>query len=389
MAYVESITHPTKKHPVVLYCFDNAGPQFYKFPCYLRRAAIKEAIGTVSSYLTRLENWMKERSGRKPGKPRAGRAFPGLYRDNMYQETGPYTVKIKVFVRNTWDWVEVELRKSDVDYVRRHCAARQECAPTLLKKGKEWFLSFPYREDVDLKTVPAAERTILSVDLGINNACVCSVMRSDGTVLGRHFLRLARENDCLQHKIGHIKRTQHHGAVKTRNLWAYADGVNTDIASKTAGFIAGIAAQYQVDVIVFEHLETGGKKRGSRRQRLHLWKSQAVQAMVRTKAHRLGMRVSTICAWNTSALAFDGSGRVTRDKDNYSMCTFSTGKRYHCDLSASYNIGARYFIRELLKSIPATERQRIEAKVPECARRNTCTLSTLISLNAELYALAA
>ena len=29
----------------------------------------------------------------------------------------------------------------------------------------------------------------------------------------------------------------------------------------------------------------------------------------------------------------------------------ATGKCYHCDLSALYNIGARYFIRELLKPL--------------------------------------
>ena len=98
------------------------------------------------------------------------------------------------------------------------------------------------------------------------------------------------------------------------------------------------------------------------------------------------MRIRHICAWNTSALAFDGSGKVKRDEDNYSMCTFTTGKRYHCDLSASYNIGARYFIREILKSLPAKARLGIEAKVPQCTKRTTCTLATLLSLNAELAA---
>ena len=66
------------------------------------------------------------------------------------------------------------------------------------------------------------------------------------------------------------------------------------------------------------------------------------------------------------------------------MCTFETGKRYHCDLSASYNIGARYFIREILKSLPVKARLGIEAKVPQCTKRATCTLSTLLRLNAEL-----
>lgn len=121
-------------------------------------------------------------------------------------------------------------------------------------------------------------------------------------------------------------------------------------------------------------------------------KAKAVQAMVEGKAHRLGMRLSRVCAWNTSRLAFDGSGEVKRGKDsektggNYSLCEFPNGKVYHCDLSASYNIGARYFIRELLKSVTVMRRLQLEAKVPSVCRRSTCTLSDLISLDAALSA---
>ena len=93
--------------------------------------------------------------------------------------------------------------------------------------------------------------------------------------------------------------------------------------------------------------------------KLHLWKSQTVQHIVEGKAHRLGIHIARVCAWGTSRLAFDGSGRVLRGDEsaktngNYSLCEFQTGKVYHCDLNASYNIGARYFIREFGKSIPA------------------------------------
>ena len=47
-------------------------------------------------------------------------------------------------------------------------------------------------------------------------------------------------------------------------------------------------------------------------------------------------------------------------------------------------IGARYFIRELLKPLPVKVRSRIQANIPECEKRTRCTLSTLISLNVEL-----
>ena len=107
--------------------------------------------------------------------------------------------------------------------------------------------------------------------------------------------------------------------------------------------------------------------------------------MVTTKAHRLGMRISHVNAWGTSKLAYDGSGFVERGIDgNYSICRFQNGKVYNCDLNASYNIGARFFIREILKSEPETVRLELEAKVPHVSRRSTCTYSTLISLNAGL-----
>ena len=173
-------------------------------------------------------------------------------------------------------------------------------------------------------------------------------------------------------------------------LWAKAKGINDNIAVKTANFIVDTAILYNADAIVMEHLDLTGKKHGSKKQRLHHWKAQYVQQMVSDKAHRLGMRVARVCAWNTSHLAYDGSGEVLRGKDaelgSYSLCKFATGKAYNCDLNASYNIGARYFIRELLKSYPETERLDIEAKVPRCSKRSTCTWIDLINLNAVLAA---
>ena len=95
---------------------------------------------------------------------------------------------------------------------------------------------------------------------------------------------------------------------------------------------------------------------------LHMWKKRGVQETSAHMAHRKGMRIARVCAWKTSALAYDGSGKVERDPDNHSLCTFTSGKRYNCDLSASYNIGARYFIRELTKPMPATARSVLEAE---------------------------
>ena len=111
-----------------------------------------------------------------------------------------------------------------------------------------------------------------------------------------------------------------------------------------------------------------------------MWKKQTVQALAEHQAHRSGMRVSRVCARKTSALAYDGSGVLTRDAKNHSLATFQNGKQYNCDLSASYNIGARYFIRELLKPVPETERSALSAKVPAVQRRSSCVYADLLKL---------
>ena len=387
--YVETLVHATKDNPNPKYDFDE---KFYKMPSYLRRGVISEALGKVSSYKSNLKNWESEEPssrGEFPGYPKAGYIYPSLYRGNMYSETDDtYKAQIKVYVRNTWDWITVQLRKSDVDYINRRCKNRKQCAPTLQKRGKEWYLDFPFEENVKLCKTNIKDQTVVAVDLGINTAATISVMRSDGTILGRHFCKLPKETDHLAHSINRIKKTQQHGNYKTPRLWAKAKGINHDIATKTAGFIMDVAVLYNADTIVFEHLDRKGKLKGSKKQRLHMWRCKEVQAIVTNKAHRLGMHVSHICAWGTSKLAYDGSGFVARGREGgfntYELCKFTNGKVYNCDLSASYNIGARYFIRELLKSVPEKARLRIEAKVPQCSKRSTCTLSTLVNLNTVL-----
>lgn len=389
--YVENLIHKTKDNPNVSYDFDK---RFYKLPSYIRRSAIAEALGKVSSYKSNLSNWednLVEKVGKKPSLPVAGHIFPALYRDNMYKQTGTYEAKVKVYIRNTWDWLTVKLRKSDINYINRHCQTRKHCVPALRKRGKEWFLDFPFEENVKLNDTNVKDRTIVAVDLGINTAATVSVMRSDGTILERGFCSLNKEIDSLTHSLNRIKKAQQHGNRKMPRLWAKVKGINHDISSKTAHYIIGIALKHQADVIVFEHLDTKGKKKGSQKQKLHMWRKAEVQEIVSNQAHRYGMRISHICAKNTSRLAYDGSGKILRGKDagfkTNEICKFKTGKIYNCDLSASYNIGARYFIRELTKSLDVNSKLRIEAKVPQCCKRSTCTLSTLISLNAELVSL--
>ena len=385
----EHMVHMTKKN-TARFDFDL---RFPKMPSYLRRSAIQHALGSVSSYETRLGQWKE--TGVLSGRPKLtcrNHAMPVFYRDVMYREgaEGKDEAYLKQYDGHDWKWFRVYLKRTDMEYLRRNWKGKKASAPALEKRHRRYFLRFSYTEEVTLTKTPVKEQIICSVDLGINTDAVCTIMRSDGTVLGRRFIDHPSEKDRMYRTLGRIRRFQReHGSAQTQGRWAYTKRLNTELGKKTAGAIVRYAEENHADVIVFEYLEMQGKISGKKKQKLHLWRKRDIQKCCEHQAHRKGMRVSRICAWNTSRLAYDGSGAVTRDWENHSLCTFQTGKRYNCDLSASYNIGARYFIRELLKSLPATERSLLEAKVPPVKRRTSCVYADLRKLHSEIERLKA
>lgn len=386
---IEELTLHTKKNQNPKYNFNE---RFYKMPSYLRRSSINTATGCYSSYYSNLKNWKATPIGNKPKLQLDRNVMPTLYKENMYIRTDDNTARIKIFHKNDWVWLDVELNNQDVKYIQNHCTFKKEYVPTLKKQGKCWYLVFPFEDKVKFQKVDIEDQIICAVDLGLNNNATCSIMQSDGTVVGRKFVNLATEKDHLDKALNRVKKAQQNGARKCPTLWKHVNDLNTDISRKTAKEIVDFAVLYNADVIVFEHLDTQGKKKGRGKQKLALWRKQEMQKLVEHKAHILGIRISHICAWNTSKLAFDGSGKVERgtyiqnrvEKYNYSICTFPNGKQYHCDLNASYNIGARYFIRELLKSDSVMRRLPSQTKDSDYGTGTTRTLSTLIRLNTDL-----
>ena len=158
---VEKLIHQTTNNLNHKYNFDK---KFYKFPSYLRRASIQEAIGKVSSYKSNYANWEEQKKGQEPGKPKAGKIFPAMYRDNCFVRTGTNTAKLKVFTNNTWDWLNIELKNTDVKYIQKHCNTRKECVPTLQKRGKNWYLDFAFEEEVKIEQKEINQQIILGVD---------------------------------------------------------------------------------------------------------------------------------------------------------------------------------------------------------------------------------
>ena len=382
--FAEKLVHNTKENKAKYLDFDK---NYYKFPSYLRRAAIAEALGAVSSYYSNLKNWETNgKVGKMPKLALNRKEMPIFYRGNTYLTTeSDNEVQLKLFINNDWRWVTIKLKNTDIKYINKKWTGVKSSAPVLEKHYGKYYLRFAFEEKVTLSSNEIDKQKICSVDLGINTDAVCSIMDSTGTVLARKFINFPSEKDQLNHIVNRIKKHQReYSNNSVRNLWTYAKRLNTEHANDVAAAIVKFAAANKVDCIVFEYLDIQGHKHGNKKQKLTLWRKNTIQNTVTHKAHRLGIHVSHICAWGTSKLAFDGSSEVQRDTNNYSLCTFTNGKQYNCDLSASYNIGSRYFIRELLKPLSATKRSLIQTKVPELERRTSNTLSTLLLLNKEL-----
>lgn len=392
--HVEKLIHKTKDNPNPKYIeFDDL---FYKFPSYLRRNAIDEAIGAISSYKSNLENYEKERYlkisngkkfSKKPPKLNIKQAkYPTLFKGNMFNKIDDNTVSIKVFKNNDWVWLDCGLKKQDVKYIQTNCYNLKELSPSLEKSGLGYKLRFVYEKKVDFpRTKAIFDRKILSVDLGVNTSAVCAIINGNGTVLGRKFIDMPREKDQMYRLLNRISKRQSTSGkeAKLTKLWGKVNNLKKEITNKVSHEILSFAIEQNVDVIVFERLgvmKLRGYAAKRNRIKIHHWNKRTIIQKVCAKAHTCGIRYSVVNPKNTSALAFDGSGKVKRFKDNFSICKFTSGKIYNCDLNASYNIGARYFIRELQKSTSESKWLQLQAQVPDIVRRTQTTLAVLINL---------
>ena len=395
MVYVEKLIHSTIKNQAQ-YNFDGGFP---KFPSYLRRAVINRALGIVSSYRSNLSNWeekkveLEEKGEKVSQRPRLSTHHfdcPAYYKKNLFRNFDPVhqTIELKVFKNGDWVFETYKLKTSDCIYYQNHLAGKKQNVPIIQKKGRRFYATFSYEENVPLVPEESINK-ICAVDLGLGTDATCSIMDQDGTVYARKFISFSEEHDRLHTQLGRIKRNQKRGSRHNKTLWRKVSGISQDIADKTVKAILDFGNEHGVDVFVLEYLDFKGKNAV---KRAHFWRYKRIYKVLAQRAHQYGLRIARVNARNTSRLAFDGSGWSKRGREitpetPYAEMRFTTGKTYNADLNASYNIGARYFIRHILKTVTETQRLALEAKVPQVAKRSTCTLSDLINLRSEFDAL--
>lgn len=393
--YIEKITHATAKNRNIKYDFSE---DFYKCPSYLRRATIMDAIGVCDSHFSRLKLYNKERKKFKEKNRRffkkpptlnyEPKEFPVFYKDNMWKKVEDGKGKIKLYKNNDWVWVDIEYKAKELLSCKTFRFSNfKEQNPKLVKKGKKFFLHIPYQTDIKLNSTPLKQQKVIGVDLGLTNTAVCSCIDYKGTVIDRLFINQSIEKDRLKTVLNKLARAKRESGILNEkpNYWRKINNLQKFIIQNTVDQIIEFTQKHNADVIVFEYL---GKMRlpknffGAKRLRakLQYWAKCKIQERIFQKAHSLGIRYSKVLARGTSMYAFDGSGKVQRTQKK-DIAKFTNSKTYHADLSASYNIASRYFIRAIIKPLSEKVRLQLEVKIPLLVDRTSHTLSSLIKIH--------
>lgn len=348
-AAVERLIHPTAKNPHPRHTY--FARRFYKFPSYLRRAAIEFVKGQVSSYLSRYDSWLdgnRKNSHDKPPlfNPNAG-CYPVLYRGHLVKFDENYTVaSLKLWDGKEWLWHDTPIKSTG----KRHQYGTIK-SPSLII-NRRCHLSVPIQ--IKPKKLPSSNR-VCAVDVGINTLAVASIVMQDGTVAARGFMHPAADIDRRNKRTAKIHKKARKTAKPAKgfckHLYRKVRNINEHIAQIVSRQLVDFALAHNADVIVLENLKgwrpTAGRKRSPLRQRFHGWLHRRLAHLVQEKFEEVGGRVVYVYARDTSSWAFDGSGLLRRDTHQYDKATFSTGKQYNADLNASYNIGACYWAMKL------------------------------------------
>ncbi|NEO60933.1 MAG: IS200/IS605 family element transposase accessory protein TnpB, partial [Moorea sp. SIO4G2] len=301
---VEKLMHKTAKRPNIKYPQFNK--TFYKFPSYLRRAAIAFSAGQVSSFVTRYRDWQSGSRKRKDAKPPRLNAstgcYPSLYKGQCYKLHGFNTVEVKVFNGSDWIWTDVQI----TGLRERHLVASNKMmSPSLVINNRGYYLSVPFTCKPE-KRKP--EANVTAVDLGINTTATIAVVTHSGTVIHAEFVHPGRDID---------RRDKRLKSVSTRASLTMGKGgklhkgfcsktydkcrrINHHIGHIVSKRIVEIAKKFNSSAIVFENLKgwrpKGGKKRSNLRQKFHGWLKSKIRDFTEMKWAELGGRVVEVVA---------------------------------------------------------------------------------------------
>ncbi len=393
---IEKLIHQTKKNPAPKHKY--FVKRFWKFPSYLRRAAIEFAWGQVSSYLTRYGTWQSGMRKRRDAKPPVfnptANCYPALYGGNLIKFDGDYSVaNIKVWSGTDWIWLAIPI----VSVRSRHLIGKR-LSPYLVISKTKCHLAVPFKikpptqlefnsswkAGVHSAPIAIKGETVCAIDVGINTLATAVIVTEDGTVTARKFFHPSADIDRRDRQAAIIKnkarktKKLHRGFCKSH--YRKAKNISFNISHQISKQIIDFAISHFASIIVFEDLKgwkpKGGTKRSGLKQKFHSWMHRRLVQFTTEKFEERGGKVELVYARGTSSWAYDGSGKLKRSNKKYSVATFQTGKIYNCDLSAAANIAARYWAYKL-KLTCRKDGQLPKGRRPVGKSRMPITLSDL------------
>lgn len=343
-------------------------------PKELILCAVTFSIAQVKLYRTNHETWEKEDWNKRGGEPQLQRwhkAYPVFYRGTMYapeKRNGKHGARVRLYdeAKNEFYWYWVQFNQADVRNTQLEFDYRDESCPHLKQKGDRFAFSF----NCSSKGKVGGGSRICSVDIGLNHLATMVILEEDGSIVKVGFFDLPEMMETFRKIIREKNQLKSEGKDPA-SYYHYITNFNREIAIRVATAIVRFALQYNAGTIIMEHLSKHGRIGQKRKNSevISLWRPVDLRERVENLAHRHLLSFSTVSAFNTSKLAYDGSGKVERNKENAAVCVFKNGRQFNTDLSAALNIGARYLIRKLIENHKKQEEMLYEA-IPDARNKN-------------------
>jgi IS605 OrfB family transposase len=315
---LETLTHATSKNGAPVVPLASIAEQI---PAYFRRAAINAAIGSARSFYTSLKKWRtrKEKVAAKgkpfrehpPVPPRTWNKSAPFYA-GLWKDRSGSSILLKIWTGTCWSWIKVRTLGRDVP------DGFEMGSPTLVRKGKQWWLHTPIEKSFTSPTKIAEQITtntqtrICSVDLNLNeHLAVCSVQTVEGTILATRFIGGGDRISGFRKKLlGRIARNRSKTGIIAEHeqdnaaLWRKIRAVDEQIAHLVSARIVQFAQEQGASILVFEHLGNLKPEKGkyshrgnSKRQ---FWMKGRIFKYAKYKAWNLGIITSRVNPRNTS-----------------------------------------------------------------------------------------
>lgn len=395
---VERLSHRTKDNP-------NPPYEAPELPSITKRSVINSALGSVSSYLTRLSQW--EEKGKKKGRPSLPTAstMPTFYYSDYNLEMKDIQnqfISLRVYNGYKWGFVNypVQFTAQFMDKYQGHANhlafeenkkvvikelimsgldekdAKNEtnralginpyekmCSPSLSyhKKKKTWYLCIPFEKTVYMQKLENYRKdkevlTTLAIDLGINHLGVITIKQGD-RLLKTEFISGAKVNDIRFHALQKITQNQRlsgkpvKGESSNQLLWDYVQNLNKDTAHQVSSRIITLAKEHKVDVIIFEHLKNFSQRGVSKARKLNLklnyWLCGKIIEYTQYKAYGEKIYVCQVSAAYTSQIcyrnSFSGERFSFKGANGKSLIMFEDGTVLNADFNASMNLHRKFY----------------------------------------------